>query len=404
MSEEQKATGTEADVIADITRRQLLGIVTYSQTVRDNGGKLPYWLNHAYEESLDLAIYLKRAIEELAKAGTPIDLWNHVRDNEPRYGQGGAPIITSIKPTGVHVDLSCTADGEGCTMVVNNYTGKVVHRFWLGEVPHNSACHGDDDLETTSVEDQVDGLLEGLGATEDIDDVRAMLQHGGLSRVTADKVIAAIIPKQPESMASVYDAERKAIRETAVEPRETWPEWATNHVVNVPFDFPRGACLPTRDGRRCGNATVLSAHNEPVGTHGPNDDGLRVTVLTDAGNEMTLTRAEVAELFHPAKWITNVGRCPGVRVRKGDLQAVAPAPANPKPAPANTDANVSELVLNAVGEYGVQWVRNAVFALTSHVKLADVPKEKQARLVAFLQAHKDAGWPKITATMPKEFL
>ena len=59
------ATGTEARVIVDIVRRQQMGIAKYGTTVEANPLALKQWLNHAYEETLDLAIYLKRAMEEL---------------------------------------------------------------------------------------------------------------------------------------------------------------------------------------------------------------------------------------------------------------------------------------------------------------------------------------------------
>lgn len=59
--------GTEADVCADIARRQALGIKKYNSTVRDNNLSLKQWLQHAYEETLDKAIYLKRAIEQIDK-------------------------------------------------------------------------------------------------------------------------------------------------------------------------------------------------------------------------------------------------------------------------------------------------------------------------------------------------
>ena len=59
-----KATGTEAQVIADITQRQQLGIIKYRTTVAENPLDLKKWLQHAYEESLDFSIYLKRAIEQ----------------------------------------------------------------------------------------------------------------------------------------------------------------------------------------------------------------------------------------------------------------------------------------------------------------------------------------------------
>lgn len=57
--------GTEARVCVDISRRQQLGINKYGTTVAENPLSLREWLVHAYEESLDLPIYLKRAIEEI---------------------------------------------------------------------------------------------------------------------------------------------------------------------------------------------------------------------------------------------------------------------------------------------------------------------------------------------------
>jgi len=57
--------GTEKEVCDDIARRQELGIRKYKTTVRENPLTLKQWLQHAYEECLDQAIYLKRAMEEL---------------------------------------------------------------------------------------------------------------------------------------------------------------------------------------------------------------------------------------------------------------------------------------------------------------------------------------------------
>jgi hypothetical protein len=62
-----KATGTELRVCRDIARRQQKGLRIYGKTVETNQGDLKYWLQHAYEESIDRAIYLKRAIEEIEK-------------------------------------------------------------------------------------------------------------------------------------------------------------------------------------------------------------------------------------------------------------------------------------------------------------------------------------------------
>ena len=57
--------GTEAEVCADIARRQAFGKNKYGTTVAENPLSLRAWLVHAYEESLDLPIYLKRAIAEI---------------------------------------------------------------------------------------------------------------------------------------------------------------------------------------------------------------------------------------------------------------------------------------------------------------------------------------------------
>lgn len=60
-----RATGIEAAVCDDIALRQALGIAKYGTTVADNPLELRAWLQHAYEETLDKAIYLKRAIAEI---------------------------------------------------------------------------------------------------------------------------------------------------------------------------------------------------------------------------------------------------------------------------------------------------------------------------------------------------
>jgi hypothetical protein len=60
-----KPTGTEAKVCDDIAQRQSLGIQKYGVTVEENQLSLLEWLQHAYEECLDQAVYLKRAIDEI---------------------------------------------------------------------------------------------------------------------------------------------------------------------------------------------------------------------------------------------------------------------------------------------------------------------------------------------------
>lgn len=61
------AQGTEARVCQDITWRQQRGIAKYGFTVEANPLHLISWLRHAYEECLDQAVYLRRAIEEIEK-------------------------------------------------------------------------------------------------------------------------------------------------------------------------------------------------------------------------------------------------------------------------------------------------------------------------------------------------
>lgn len=58
-------TGTERAACEDLAARQKRGMAKYGVQVADNPLTLREWLQHAYEECLDQAIYLKRAIEEL---------------------------------------------------------------------------------------------------------------------------------------------------------------------------------------------------------------------------------------------------------------------------------------------------------------------------------------------------
>ena len=66
-------SGTEAKVCEDIAKRQQLGIAKYGKTVEGNNLPLRAWMQHAYEEALDLAIYLRRAMDEPADYVTLAD-------------------------------------------------------------------------------------------------------------------------------------------------------------------------------------------------------------------------------------------------------------------------------------------------------------------------------------------
>jgi len=49
-------------VIRDIKQREQKGLETYGTTMDRNDLTQEQWLNHAYEEALDFAIYLKKLL------------------------------------------------------------------------------------------------------------------------------------------------------------------------------------------------------------------------------------------------------------------------------------------------------------------------------------------------------
>ena len=60
-----KRPDIEQQVCKDILDRQKLGIAKYGRTLADNPLSLRAWLKHAYEECLDQAAYLRRAMAEM---------------------------------------------------------------------------------------------------------------------------------------------------------------------------------------------------------------------------------------------------------------------------------------------------------------------------------------------------
>lgn len=62
-----------------------------------------------------------------------------------------------------------------------------------------------------------------------------------------------------------------------------------------------GAVLPTKDGRRHGNATIISVVNDIK-------NFVRIiTVMTDAGNLIRMTDEEIERGFYPPKYIRKQG-------------------------------------------------------------------------------------------------
>lgn len=71
----ESATGIEAMVCGDIAARQAVGIRKYGTTLADSKLSLRQSLWHAYEESLDLPIYLRTAIAKLdAETSVPSEV------------------------------------------------------------------------------------------------------------------------------------------------------------------------------------------------------------------------------------------------------------------------------------------------------------------------------------------
>jgi hypothetical protein len=60
----------ETLVCNDIKDRQALGITKYGQTVAESPLCLLEWLEHAYQECLDQAVYLRRAMAEIDKSSS----------------------------------------------------------------------------------------------------------------------------------------------------------------------------------------------------------------------------------------------------------------------------------------------------------------------------------------------
>ena len=66
---------TEQEVCKNILDRQQLGIKKYGRTVAGNPLTERQWLQHGYEEALDLAIYLKRLMQEMDAKNSARDDW-----------------------------------------------------------------------------------------------------------------------------------------------------------------------------------------------------------------------------------------------------------------------------------------------------------------------------------------
>jgi hypothetical protein len=91
-------SGTELRVCQLIAERQMQGVLKYGTTVRENPLPIRAWLRHALEETLDNAIYLQRAIEELDARESEAQ----IRETAlKRLGKSG---LVEFKPTNYQVE------------------------------------------------------------------------------------------------------------------------------------------------------------------------------------------------------------------------------------------------------------------------------------------------------------
>jgi len=63
--EEKKYSTVLENVISDLRKREEKGLKEYGTTVDRKDLTLKDWLNEAYEEALDLAVYLRRAMDDI---------------------------------------------------------------------------------------------------------------------------------------------------------------------------------------------------------------------------------------------------------------------------------------------------------------------------------------------------
>ena len=63
--EEKKYSTVLENVISDLRKREEKGLKEYGTTVDRKDLTLKDWLNESYEEALDLAVYLRRAMDDL---------------------------------------------------------------------------------------------------------------------------------------------------------------------------------------------------------------------------------------------------------------------------------------------------------------------------------------------------
>jgi len=81
------------------------------------------------------------------------------------------------------------------------------------------------------------------------------------------------------------------------------PEWAIGRADGNYTQV--GTQLPTRDGRKIGNAVVLDDNIKTAGFSAP-----LYLIETDAGTRIRFTEEELREYFHPPEWVMDTSTRP----------------------------------------------------------------------------------------------
>lgn len=95
------------------------------------------------------------------------------------------------EPSGVDVDYN---DANSCLWALEDYHEWLVEQGWKGPgLMVESPDELDDDHPMACLNDQIIGLMEGIGSSEDHEDVIAFLLGTGLPRSTVDRIHRAIV-------------------------------------------------------------------------------------------------------------------------------------------------------------------------------------------------------------------
>lgn len=100
------------------------------------------------------------------------------------------------------------------------------------------------------------------------------------------------------AMTDCSNIRKRTTEELIAEAEARLPEWA---VARAHGDLVEGAQLPTRDGRRMGNAHIIRIVPAP-----PAAPSLNYLILTDAGNTVVFSEGELREQFYPPEYIGTV--------------------------------------------------------------------------------------------------